>query len=97
MFSIFQNFAKNDHARAILNLEYSRSVKAGPSSVHTWIKVFAKYLNNRNRLIKHVIEKHGEKTKIKEIKNSHPPTARFYLFPSTNKLDLLANKSLTSH
>jgi hypothetical protein len=66
----------------------------GPSSVHMWIKFCAKYLNNRNPIIKHVTEKHGKKTKIKKINNSHPPTAQFYLFQSTN--NLLANRKVTN-
>jgi hypothetical protein len=55
---------------------WSRS-SPGPSSVHTWIKVFAKYLDNRNPLIKHVIEKHGEETKTRKLKTRIPQPRDF--------------------
>ena len=48
----------------------------GPSSIHTWIKFYKKYLNNRNPLLKTCHWKH-----LKKIKNPHPPNAWFYLFP----------------
>jgi hypothetical protein len=39
--------------------------RTGQSSVHTWIKFCAKYLNNRSPIIEHVTEKQGEKQKLK--------------------------------